>query len=256
MRPMTRRFLHRLLPCRSFSTTHTYTGRVVRSDRTGTSLSVSIESPSHSLPRGPRGIPLPRHNLVCHIVNLLLRSSGDPYLSLPDFFSSLPSPPTSYEISLVLKSLNSLSKSHQFFKFVATLPGFVHDSCTYNRMLHILSRHGDEDASVAWDLINQMERDGVTGNISTINLLVGMVGANGVNRCMELVEKWGLSLNGYTYKCMVQAYIRGRDVKQGFRVYDEMRRKGYKLDIFAYNMLLHALAQAGMVCFLSFSFPF
>jgi pentatricopeptide repeat protein len=123
-------------------------------------------------------------------------------------------------------------------------------------MLHILSRHGDEDANLAWDLIEQMEREGVTGNISTINLLIGMVGAHGVNRCMEMVKKWGLRLNGYTYKCIVQAYIRGRDVEQGFRVYDEMKRKGYKLDIFAYNMLLHALAQASMVCFLSLSSSF
>jgi pentatricopeptide repeat protein len=117
-------------------------------------------------------------------------------------------------------------------------------------MLYILSRHGNEDANLAWDLIDQMEREGVTGNISTVNLLIGMVGAHGVNRCMDLVKKWGLRLNGYTYKCIVQAYIRGRDVERGFRVYDEMKRKGYKLDIFAYNMLLHALAQASMVCLL------
>jgi hypothetical protein len=30
-------------------------------------------------------------------------------------------------------------------------------------------------------------------------------------------------------------------------MYEKMRRKGYKLDIFAYNMLLDALAKAGMV---------
>ncbi|KAK3154107.1 hypothetical protein QOZ80_2BG0186160 [Eleusine coracana subsp. coracana] len=38
-----------------------------------------------------------------------------------------------------------------------------------------------------------------------------------------------------------------REVWKGFDVYEEMRRKGYRLDIFAYNMLLDALAKAGMV---------
>jgi pentatricopeptide repeat protein len=90
-----------------------------------------------------------------------------------------------------------------------------------------------------------MERDGVAGNISTVNLLVG-IGVE-VAKCLDLAVKWGLRLNGYTYKCILQVHLRSREVSKGFQVYDEMRRKGYKLDIFAYNMLLDALAKAGMV---------
>ena len=36
------------------------------------------------------------------------------------------------------------------------------------------------------------------------------------------------------------------------RVYNEMRKKGYKLDIFAYNMLLDALAKNEKVLVLKF----
>uniref|UniRef100_M8B248 Pentacotripeptide-repeat region of PRORP domain-containing protein n=1 Tax=Aegilops tauschii TaxID=37682 RepID=M8B248_AEGTA len=93
-----------------------------------------------------------------------------------------------------------------------------------------------------------MERDGVAGNISTVNLLVGMGGGGvEVTKCLELAMKWGLRLNGYTYKCILQAHLRSREVSKGFEVYEEMRRKGYRLDIFAYNMLLDALAKSGMV---------
>lgn len=60
---------------------------------------------------------------------------------------------------------------------------------------------------------------------------------------MGLVKKWGLKMNCYTYKCLLQAYLRSRDAHEAFRVYGEMRAKGYKLDIFGYNMLLDALAK-------------
>lgn len=62
---------------------------------------------------------------------------------------------------------------------------------------------------------------------------------------------WSLRFNGYTYKCLLQAYLRSHDVENAFKVYEEMRRKGYKLDIFGYNMLLDALAKADKVRFLS-----
>lgn len=60
-------------------------------------------------------------------------------------------------------------------------------------------------------------------------------------------------MNSYTYKCFLQAYLRSYNVDKAVEVYNEMRRKGYKLDIFAYNMILDALAKDGKVqnCFLS-----
>lgn len=88
----------------------------------------------------------------------------------------------------------------------------------------------------------------MAGNISTVNLLVGMGGGGvEVTKCLELATKWGLRLNAYTYKCILQAHLRSKEVSKGLEVYEEMRRKGYMLDIFAYNMLLDALAKSGMV---------
>lgn len=89
----------------------------------------------------------------------------------------------------------------------------------------------------------EMERGGVRGNISTVNILIGVLGVEGVERCLGLVKKWGLQMNSYTYKCILQAYLRSYETEKAYGVYGEMRRKGYKLDVFAYNMLLDALAK-------------
>lgn len=89
-----------------------------------------------------------------------------------------------------------------------------------------------------------MEKHGVRGTISTVNILIGFFGdTEDLDKSVALIEKWGLRMNGYTYKCLVQAYLRSHNSEKGFRVYLEMKRKGYKLDIFAYNMLLDALAK-------------
>lgn len=92
-----------------------------------------------------------------------------------------------------------------------------------------------------------MERCGTRGNISTVNILIGVfggeVGVGELERCLGLVKKWGLSMNCYTYKCLLQAYLRSMDSAKALGVYTEMKRHGYKLDIFAYNMLLDAMAK-------------
>lgn len=88
-----------------------------------------------------------------------------------------------------------------------------------------------------------MAREGVKGNISTVNILIGVLGAPGVDWCLELVNKWGLQLNSYTYRCILQAHLRSYETEKAFEVYRMMSRKGYKLDVIAYNMLLDALAK-------------
>lgn len=91
-----------------------------------------------------------------------------------------------------------------------------------------------------------MEKSGIRGNISTVNILIGFFGnTEDLGTCMRLVKKWELNMNAYTYKCLVQAYLRSFDSGKAFSVYGEMKRKGYKLDIFGYNMLLNALAKDG-----------
>lgn len=92
-------------------------------------------------------------------------------------------------------------------------------------------------------VVDEMEKAGVRGSISTVNILVGALGAGGVERCLALVQKWGLKLNAYTFKCILQSHLRSYESDKAYGVYLDMRRKGYKLDIFAYNMLLDALAK-------------
>lgn len=92
-----------------------------------------------------------------------------------------------------------------------------------------------------------MEKCGVRGNVSTVNILIGVFGAQGVDWCLGLGKKWGLELNSYTYKCIMQAYLRSYETDKAFDVYNVIMRKGYKLDTFAYNMLLDALAKINKV---------
>lgn len=74
-----------------------------------------------------------------------------------------------------------------------------------------------------------------------------------LKRCLELVKKWDLKLTCYTYKCLLQAYLRLNDSSKALGVYGEIRLRGYKLDIFSYNMLLDALAKEEKVQFLLFA---
>ncbi|XLU52938.1 hypothetical protein S245_047586 [Arachis hypogaea] len=102
---------------------------------------------------------------------------------------------------------------------------------------------------MARDLLRDMDRLGIRGSISTVNILIGFFGTGqDLEMCVGLVKKWDLRLNAYTYKCLLQAYLRSRDSSKGFDVYLEMQRRGYKLDIFGYNMLLDALAKDGKEC--------
>lgn len=89
-----------------------------------------------------------------------------------------------------------------------------------------------------------MDRDQIRGTISTVNILIGIFGSKeDLELCTGLIEKWDLRLNAYTYRCLLQAHIRSHDSDKAFRVYMEIWGRGYKLDIFAYNMLLDALAK-------------
>ncbi|KAH7657602.1 HCP-like protein [Dioscorea alata] len=232
---------HHDVALRRFTTS--YSGRIVRADPAGLSLAVEVDPPD--LVTDVRGYDLPRRDLICRASKILLSSSpySDPMLELSDYLQTLNVTLSTLEVSEILKSLHSPSKALEFFRFAASLPGYRHDCYTYNRILSILSK-SSEDMDLVRKIADEMERDGVRGSISTVNILIGMVGAVEIERCLELAKKWDLRFNGYTYKCMLQAYLRYRDVEGAAKLYWVMRRKGYKLDIFAYNMLLDALAKA------------
>lgn len=89
-----------------------------------------------------------------------------------------------------------------------------------------------------------MDRDQIRGTISTVNILIKIFSSNeDLELCTGLIKKWDLRFNAYTYRCLLQAHVRSRDSDRAFHVYMEMWSKGYQLDIFAYNMLLDALAK-------------
>ncbi|KAJ8432182.1 hypothetical protein Cgig2_008634 [Carnegiea gigantea] len=227
----------------------TYTARVTSTTTDGRSVSAEVRSPSH--PSDTRGFPIPRRDLICKITQILKSPhSSDPFSDLSYYLQSLTLTLTltPAEASLILKSLNSPHLSLQFFNFCPShFPNFRHDAFTYNRLLLILSKAaafgGPQWLEKVREVVAEMERGGVRGNISTVNILIGVLGADGVEWCSGLLKKWGLQLNSYTYKCMLQVYLRSYATEKAYRVYGEMRRKGYKLDVFAYNMLLDALAK-------------
>ncbi|KAH0451032.1 hypothetical protein IEQ34_021724 [Dendrobium chrysotoxum] len=221
-----------------------YTARVVRADSSGRQIMVELDPSNLSL--DSYGYPIPRRDLICHICNLLRNASSpstDPLLDVADYLQTLTLTLTPSEVSEILKTLRLPRKALEFFRFVKTLPGYRHDCFAYNRILAILARSNAEQEIIG-GIVEEMEKEGVRGNISTVNILIGAMGGTEYDRCLELAKKWDLRFNGYTYKCLMQAYLRSRDVERAFRVYEEMSRRGYKLDIFAYNMLLDALAKA------------
>lgn len=230
-----------------------YSGRVVVEAEDGRSFAVEVDAPT--LQADSRGYALPRRDLICKISQILKSPpspSSDPFLDLSDYLDTLTLTLTPSEASEILKNLKSPTLALRFFRFCPSeIPKFRHDCFTYNRILLILSKSSlPNRLDCVREIIDEMERSGISGNISTVNLLIGIFGdgqqGNGLNeltRCLELVKKWDLRLNCYSYKCMLQAYIRLSNSDKALEVYQEMRRRGYRLDIFAYNMLLDALAR-------------
>ncbi|KAF3955537.1 hypothetical protein CMV_019250 [Castanea mollissima] len=98
-------------------------------------------------------------------------------------------------------------------------------------------------------ILSETDHSNMHRTISTVNILIGFFGnSEDLDLCISLIGKWKLSMNPYTYKCLLQAYLRSYDSDKAFGVYNEMRRRGHTLDIFAYNMLLDALAKDQKNC--------
>ncbi|XP_076917116.1 pentatricopeptide repeat-containing protein At1g51965, mitochondrial-like [Bidens hawaiensis] len=218
-----------------------YNARVITEINNGRSLAVEIQTPNFQL-HDPKGYPLPRRQLICKAVNILSKSP-DPFSDLSEYLQTLTL--TISEASEILKSLHSTSLALQFFRFCqSSIPKFRHDCFTYNRILLILSKSNSPDRlDTVRRIVDEMERLRVRGNISTVNILIGMFNGEDLDRCLRLVDQWELRMNRYSYKCLLQAHLRARDSPKGLEVYNEMSRKGYYPNIFSYNMLLDALAK-------------
>ncbi|GAB2228049.1 hypothetical protein Droror1_Dr00009878 [Drosera rotundifolia] len=242
---MNLRHHHRLLR-RRYSTK--YTAQITSTTPNGLHLTATAATASHhhDLDFDTRGYPLPRQALICKITQILKSpNSQSPFLDLHTYLDSLSLKTlTTTEASLILKSLNhSPHLSLHFFKYCESrFQNFKHEPFTYNRLIVTLSRASDIKA--IREVVEEMERGGVKGNISTVNIVMGaMGGVEGVEMGMRLARVWGLSLTGYTYKCAVQAYLRAYETEEAFRVYEVMRKKGYGLDVIGFNMLIDALAK-------------
>ncbi|KAE8705400.1 Pentatricopeptide repeat-containing protein [Hibiscus syriacus] len=221
-----------------------YIAKITSTSPSGRSLSAEVSVPA--VATDSRGYPIPRHQLICKVTHILTKSQSDPFAVLSQYLSSLSPTLTTNEASLILKSLNCPSLALKFFHFCPSLsPNFRHDPFTYSRLFLILSKSLRPDRfDTVRSLLDDMEMSGIRGNISTVNILIGLFGnTEDLDMCFGLIKKWELKMNAYTYKCLVQAYLRSRDSGNAFSVYGEMRRNGYKLDVFGYNMLLNALAK-------------
>lgn len=235
--------------CRTYATS--YSGHIVQHGTDGRTIAIEVEPPT--LVRDVRGYALPRRDLVCHVLKILHSSDSiDPFLDLSQYLQTLTITLTTSEVSEILKSLRNPQKALNFFHFSATsIPGLRHDSFTYNRILTILAKSTPIPFNVVNQIIDEMEHSDVGGSISTVNILIGIFGTAGeIQRCLDLAKKWHLRFNSYTYKCLLQAYLRSNEVTKAFGVFEDVRRRGYKLDIFAYNMLLDLLAKDEKVHFL------
>lgn len=228
-----------------------YTAEITSTSPTGRSVSAEVKPPPQ-LPTDNRGYALPRRELVCKATQILLGQSAsstsddDAFSELSDYLTSLSISLTPLEASEILKSLNSPQLALRFFRFCPSLsPDFRHDSSTYTRLLLILSKStSPRRLDLARAILSELECSRMRGNISVINILIGLFGlSEDLERCLGLLKKWDLRMNSYTYKCLLQAYLRSHDPGKAFDTYSEMLRRGYKLDIFAYNMLLDALAK-------------
>ncbi|KAJ0690886.1 putative tetratricopeptide-like helical domain superfamily [Helianthus annuus] len=233
--------VRRLLLRRGYATK--YSGRVITETDNGRSLAVKIHLPTTQT-LDPKGYPLPRRELICKTVNIL-STSADPFTDLSSYLQTLTLTLTVSEASEILKSLHSTSIALQFFRFCSnSIRNFRHDCFTYNRILLILSKSSSVDRiDSVRRIVDEMERLRVRGNISTVNILIGVFNGEDLERCLRLVEQWELRMNRYSYKCLLQARLRSRDSNKALEVYYEMKRKGYQPDVFAYNMLLDALAK-------------
>ena len=236
-----------------------YTAKVTSTSPTGRSLSAEVTPlPSSPYPTDTRGYPIPRRHVICKATQILLNnhnqshpstssSSSSPFLDLSDYLHSLSLPLTPTEASEILKSLNHPSLALSFFRFCPSIsPNFQHDSLTYTRLFLILSKSPfvPNRAHLVRSILSEMERFDTRGTISTVNILIGFFGnSEDLDLCISLIGKWKLSMNPYTYKCLLQAYLRSYDSGKAFGVYNEMCWRGHTLDIFAYNMLLDALAK-------------
>ena len=247
------------ITCRHYGTK--YTAKIISASPTGRSLSAEV-TPPPPLPSDVRGYALPRRDLICKATHILHQSPSatllvDPFSDLAEFLNSLSLSLTAAEASEILKSLNNPHLALKFFQFCpSNLPNFRHDPYTYTRMLLILSKWTSPNRfDIVRSIIFDMEESGVRGTISTINILIGLLGhSKDLEMCLGLVKKWDLTMNSYTYKCLLQAYLRSYDSMKAFETYREMRQRGYKLDIFAYNMLVDALVKDEKVSTFSSSF--
>ena len=222
-----------------------YTAKITSASPTGRSLSAEVTSPP-PLPSDVRGYSLPRRDLICKVTRILLHAPplSDPFSDLADFLSSLSLTPS--EASEILKSLNNPRLALRFFHFCPSIsPNFRQDSFTFTRLFLILSNSVSADRlDLVRSVLSDMDRSGVRGTISTVNILIGLFGhSEDLEMCLGLVKKWNLKMNSYTYKCLLQAYLRSYDSSRAFETFREIRRRGYTLDIFGYNMLLDALAK-------------
>ncbi|KAK9102269.1 hypothetical protein Sjap_019523 [Stephania japonica] len=162
--------------------------------------------------------------------------------------------------SAVLMNLESRILAVRLLRVVAYMfrLSYKHNLFSANKLLVKLSKSTSTSApnsiTLISSLLDDMDRLSIKGSISTVNILIGVVGSGSggcgvveLERWLGLVAKWGLTFTAYTYKCLVQAWLRLGDTERAFGVYCQMKGRGYGLDVFGFNMLLDSLAKGEKV---------
>ncbi|KAF7822618.1 putative pentatricopeptide repeat-containing protein [Senna tora] len=191
-----------------------------------------------------------REELFCEVISFYGRARL-PACALQTF-QSIPS----FRCEQTIKSLNSLLNAFLNCKEYEKMRGFLSgineygtpDACTYNILINACCIGGDIDQ--AWDVFDEMLRNGVYPTVVTFGTLVhGLCLSGQLQEALKLKEdmmrKFNLKPNAFLYTTLLKGLCQVEELSWAFRIKDEMASNKVKLDAAAYNTLIAALFKVG-----------
>eukprot|EP00261_Vitis_vinifera_P025953 XP_010659033.2 PREDICTED: pentatricopeptide repeat-containing protein At1g80550, mitochondrial [Vitis vinifera] len=168
---------------------------------------------------------------------------------------------TSFDHSTVRQTLscyaNDWKRALEFFDWVQTQCGFNHTTDTYNGMIDILGKFFEFD--LIWVLIQRMKADPVAyPNHVTFRfvfkryaaahlveeILRGWFKMGWWKKCREFWEEMdrrGVCKSLYSYSIYMDIQCKSGKPWRAVKLYKEMKKKGIRLDVVAYNTVIRAI---------------